>query len=153
VQRICVYIVTNGTARVVSQSSCEDYGFACQIIKKSETTRCKVGQHDQEKLNCHRYITSQFAYHNFSTAGGIIIIRLLRLLRLLIYKIAVGKREAVAFKYRLKSILSCWCQPAPLAIPLQLKLHIDIKYEYKYKYKYRYKYKHICRYICQYRNK
>ena len=34
VQRICVYIVTNGTARVVSQSSCEDYGFACQIIKK-----------------------------------------------------------------------------------------------------------------------
>ena len=72
VQRICVYIVTNGTARVVSQSSCEDYGFACQIIKKSETTRCKVGQHDQEKLNCHLYITSQFAYHNFSTAGGII---------------------------------------------------------------------------------
>jgi hypothetical protein len=41
-------------------------------MKKSETTRCKVGQHDQEKLNCHRYITSQFAYHNFSTAGGII---------------------------------------------------------------------------------
>lgn len=120
VQRICVYIVTNGTARVVSQSSCEDYGFACQIIKKSETTRCKVGQHDQEKLNCHRYITSQFAYHNFSTAGGIIR-RLLPRPRprlLLIHKIAVGKREAVAFKYRLKSILSCWCQPAPLAIPL-----------------------------------
>ena len=67
-------------------------------------TRRKVGQHNQEKLNCHCYITSQFVYHNFSTAGGIIRL-FLRLLRL-ICKIAVGKREAVALKYKLKSILS-----------------------------------------------
>ena len=37
---------------------------------------------------------------------------------LIMHKIAVGKREAVAFKYRLKCILSCWYQPALLSIPL-----------------------------------
>ena len=76
----------------------------------------KGGQHNQEKCNYHCYVTSQFAYHNFSTAGG--IIRLLRPRLLLVNKIAVGKKEAVAFKYRLKSMPSCWCQLAPLAIPL-----------------------------------
>ena len=67
-------------------------------------------------------MTSQFAYHNFFTAEGIIRLLLLLLLRLLlirllllIQKIAVGKREAVAFKYRLKSILSHRCQLSPLS--------------------------------------
>ena len=64
-------------------------------------------------------MTSQFAYHNFSTAEG--IIRLRPRLLLVIHKIAVGKREAVAFKYRLNSILSHWCQPPPPGISLQLK--------------------------------
>jgi hypothetical protein len=130
-----IWIVTNDIFRVVSESTCSKYvfklwqteqlvlylnhrvktmGLRAKSLKKSETTRRKVGQHDQEKLNCHRYITSQFAYHNVSTAGGIIRLLLLHLT----HKIAVGKRKAVAFKYRLKSILNCWCQPAPLAIPL-----------------------------------
>ena len=107
----------DGTARVVSQLSCEDFGFACQIIKTSETIRRKVGQRDQETVNYHYYITSQFVYRNFSTAGGIIQLLLLPLPRL-IRKIAMCRNEAVTLKYRLKSILSCWCQPPRLAIPL-----------------------------------
>ena len=46
-----------------------------ESFKKSETTHRKVGQHEPKKLNCHHYITSQSAYHNFSIAGGIIRLR------------------------------------------------------------------------------
>ena len=101
-------------------------GLHAISLKKSETTHCKVGQHNRDQLTCHRYIISQFAYHNFSTAGGIII-WLCLLCLLLIRKIAVGKTDAVTFQYRRKSILSCWCQPAPLAILLQIQKQIQVQ--------------------------
>ena len=117
VQRIFVYIVTNGTAHVMSQSLCEDYGFVCQIIKKVKQPIAKLDSMTKESWIAIAILQASLPTTTFLLQRASFI-RLLRL-RLLIYKIAVGKREAVAFKYRLKSILSCWCQPAPLAIPLQ----------------------------------
>ena len=116
VQQICVYIVTNRTAHVISESSSEDYGFACQIIEKKWNHLLQIWTARPRKvelpsLYCKPVCLPQLFYcrwhHSF-----------IRLLCLLINNIAVGKREAVAFKYRLKSILSCWCQLAPLPIPL-----------------------------------
>ena len=138
-----VWIVTNDTFRVVSESSCNEYvftlwqteqlvsclnhraktmGLRARSLKKVKRPVAKLDSTTKKSWIAIAIYYKPFAYHKFSTAGGIIRLRLRRRLRrrlrLLINKIAVGKREAVAFKYRLKSILSCWCQPAPLAIPL-----------------------------------
>ena len=138
-----VWIVTNDTFRVVSESSCNEYvftlwqteqlvsclnhraktmGLRARSLKKVKRPVAKLDSTTKKSWIAIAILQASLPTTTFllPVASFIRLLRLrLRLrLRLLIYKIAVGKREAIVFKYRLKSILSFWCQPAPLAIPL-----------------------------------
>ena len=130
-----VWIVTNDTFRVVSESSCNEYvftswqteqlvsclnhraktmGLHARSLKKVKWPVAKLDSTTKKSWIAIAILQASLPTTTFLLKRASFI----RLLRLLINKIAVGKREAVAFKYRLKYILSCWCQPAPLAIPL-----------------------------------